>query len=60
VEALADHLVVADEDGADERVRADQPATALGKLQRPAQMSGFLFGADPGDGDLLIDWSVSQ
>ena len=46
VEALADHLVVADEHGADQRVGADTPATALGELERPAQVGCVLFGAD--------------
>ena len=39
VEALADHLSVADDDGADQRVRADPPAPALGELQRPPEVS---------------------
>ena len=65
VEALADHLVVADEHGADQRVRADPPATALGELQRSAQVEASCsvptavtrpsFGSSR-----LIDWSVSQ
>ena len=38
VEALADHLAVADDDGADQRIRADPPAAALGQLQRAPQM----------------------
>ena len=35
VEPLADHLAVADDHRADQRIRADPPPPALGKLQRP-------------------------
>jgi hypothetical protein len=60
VEALADYVIVPDENRADERVRADPPAAPLRELQRSAQVSRFLFGADLRDASLLIDWSVSQ
>ena len=35
---LADHLAVTHDHGADQRIRADSPAPALGKLQRPPQV----------------------
>ena len=38
VESLADDLAVADDDGADQRIGADPPASTLGKLQRPPEM----------------------
>jgi hypothetical protein len=49
VKSLADHHAIANDHGADEWVRADAPATALGELECPAQISGFLFGVDRGD-----------
>jgi hypothetical protein len=60
MEALADQLVIPDQNRADERVRADPSAAPLRELQGPAQVSRFLFGADLWDVSLLIDWSVSQ
>jgi hypothetical protein len=53
MESLADHLAVANNDGADQWVRAGAPAATFGELESPAQMSGFLFGADRGDARLL-------
>jgi hypothetical protein len=53
MESLGDHAVVADEDGADQRVGTDTSATALRELQRSAQVRGFLFGADRGHAPLL-------
>jgi hypothetical protein len=38
VKALADHLIVTHEDRSNERIGADPPAPAIGKLERPAQM----------------------
>jgi hypothetical protein len=43
VPALADHLPAAGDHGADERVRTDLPASALGKLQSATQMSPILL-----------------
>jgi hypothetical protein len=48
VEALADHLAVTDEHGADQRVGADPPATALRELERSPEPSRFLLGPDRG------------
>ena len=36
---LADHLPAPHNDGSNQRIRADPPETAVGKLQRPPQMS---------------------
>ena len=44
VVALADHLAVAHEDGADDGIRADLPAPQLGELQRTAKMRAVLVG----------------
>jgi hypothetical protein len=35
VEALPDNLLIAHDHGADQRIRADPPATARGELERP-------------------------
>jgi hypothetical protein len=45
VVALADHLAVSDEDGADEGVGADAPASLLGELERSSEMGRVDFGA---------------
>jgi hypothetical protein len=50
VEALADHLPVASEDRAHQRVRAHPSPAALGELERPAQMGFLQFGVDRGHG----------
>jgi hypothetical protein len=53
VESLADHLAVANDDGADERIGADLPAPLLRQLESAPQIRSFLFGADLGDARLL-------
>ena len=58
VKALADHLAVADDDRADQRVRAHPAAPALRQLQGPTEVDPILVcghcEASP------IDWSVNQ
>ena len=43
VEALADHLAVAHQHRADQRVRADPAAAALGQLERPSEVDPILL-----------------
>ena len=43
VEALADRLAVAHEHRADQRVRADPAAAALGQLERPSEVDPILL-----------------
>jgi hypothetical protein len=52
VKTLADDLAIPHDDGADQRVRADSPATALGKLQSAPQVRpvrGCELGIHPTD-----------
>ncbi len=58
VEPLANHLAVTDDDGADERIRADPPAPALGQLEGAAQMVA-ICGCE-GRVHKPIDKSVNQ
>ena len=76
VKALADHLAVAHEHRADERVGAHLPAASLGQLQRPPQLDTILLCDHRGHRldrtaasvgawrahcvRALIDWSVNQ
>jgi hypothetical protein len=61
VEALADRLTTADDDGTDERIGTDPPTPPLGQLERPPQVRSILLCSDRGQvGLLVIDWSVSQ
>src|SRR4029077_529378 len=53
VETLSDHLTVAHEHGADQRIRAGVASTALREIEGSAQIRSFLFGADHGDARLL-------
>jgi len=39
VKPLTDHLAITHNHRTDQRIRADPPATALGKLQRPPEVS---------------------
>ena len=57
VEALADHLAVADDHGADQRIGADPPAPALGQLQRPRRCARSVAVSG---GHRLIDSSINQ
>jgi len=54
VEALADHLAVAGDHGADQRIGADLPPALLRELEGTPQIGRFLFGADRGDARLLF------
>ena len=46
VEALADHLAVADDHRADQRVRADSAAAALGQLEGPPELGAVRVCGD--------------
>ena len=44
MEALAEHLLVAGDHGADQRVRADPAAALLGELDRASEMAAVGIG----------------
>ena len=58
VEALAEHLAVADDDGADHRIGRHAPAPALGELDRAREVRGRSAGAWARPRSILTDCRV--